>query len=152
MSEVRSIIGKFIHSRWIAMNIRAGKYRHIQTKNKCLTYKNINIEFSQPEFKKWCYDNKEYILSLTRPSIDRINKNLNYTLENIQIIELIENIRKDKIKAKNGRCECYRCKQTKSLDLFSKESRRINGKATICRECDNLRKKKIGKKNNAQEN
>ena len=93
MIHKRTPIGKFIHSSWGNLNIRAGKYRHLQTKNKCKTYENINIEFSRKEYKEWCLKHKEHILSLKRPSLDRINSNLNYTLNNIRIIELSENIR-----------------------------------------------------------
>lgn len=86
-------LNKKIKSMWTTMNIRAGKYKHLQTKNKCKTYENIIITFSREEFKKWCYTQQEYILSLSRPSLDRINSSDNYTLTNIRIVELIENIR-----------------------------------------------------------
>ena len=94
MSKKRTPIGKFIKSSWTNMNIRAGKYRHLQTpgKNKC--YSNVYIEFTRQEYKNWCLSQKEYILKLKRPSLDRIDYNLNYCLDNIQIIELEDNIRK----------------------------------------------------------
>lgn len=47
MSEQRKPISRFIKSRWTAMNIRCGKYVHLQTKSKCLTYNKIVIEFSR---------------------------------------------------------------------------------------------------------
>jgi formylmethanofuran dehydrogenase subunit E len=123
----RSFIGAFVHSKWLAMNIRAGKYRHIQTKEKCKNYINISITFSREEFKNWCYKTKDY------------------TLDNIQVIELADNIRKDKIKASNGYCRCYRCGETKPLEIFAKDKRRVNGKATVCRPCDNRRRNLNGK-------
>lgn len=97
MSEKRTYIGKFIKNSWTNMNIRAGKYKHLQTKNKCKCYKNINIEFTRDEFKLWCLNQQEYILSLKKPSIDRIDSTKHYILNNIQIIELSENIRKKKM-------------------------------------------------------
>lgn len=137
----RSRIGKFIHTSWVNMNIRAGLYRHLQTSDKCKSYKNINIEFSREDYKNFCILNCETILSLKRPSIDRIDKNLNYTLDNIQFIELEDNIRKDKIISKNGKCICYMCKEEKDEFLFTKDKRRLNGRSTLCKECDNFRKK-----------
>jgi len=94
VSEKRTPIGKFIHTSWINVNIRAGKYKHLQTKDKCKVYDNISIEFTREEYKKWCYENKEIILSLNRPSLDRINSLENYKLNNIRIIELLDNIKR----------------------------------------------------------
>jgi hypothetical protein len=39
----RTKIGTFIHNSWINMSIRAGKYKHLQTKSKCKSYENIKI-------------------------------------------------------------------------------------------------------------
>lgn len=97
MSKQRTPIGSFIHSSWTSINIRCGKYQHIQTeyqKLKNKTYKNIIIEFTQPEYKEWCLNNKKQILSLKKPSIDRIDTTKNYSLDNIQVIELKENVGK----------------------------------------------------------
>ena len=73
-------------------------------------------------------------------SVDRIDKTKDYSLDNIQLIPLADNIRKDKVKAKDGMCECYMCKQIKPLELFAKSKRRQNGRSTICKECDSKRK------------
>lgn len=94
MGKTRTPIGKFINSAWTNMNIRAGKYRHLGNAQKNKTYKDINIEFTREEFKTWCLSKESYILSLKRPSIDRKNSYKNYTLENIQILELDKNIQK----------------------------------------------------------
>lgn len=48
--------------------------------------------------------------------------------------------REDKLKAKDGACECYRCLKLKPLDLFARDKRRATGRATICRDCDNARR------------
>lgn len=90
--EKRTQIGAFIKSTWTNINIRAGKYRHLQNITKCKCYKGITVEFTLEEYKNYCYLNKELILSLTRPSIDRINSNKNYSLDNIRFIELRDNI------------------------------------------------------------
>ena len=94
MSEKRTPIGRFIHCSWTNMNIRAGKYRHLGSKNKNRCYEGICIEFTRNEYKDWCLMNKDKILSLDCPSVDRIDSSKNYNLENIQIINLIENIKK----------------------------------------------------------
>lgn len=92
--EKRTPIGKFIHTTWLNLNTRCGKYTHLQTKEKCKTYESIKLEFSRIEFKEWCLKHENEILSLNRPSIDRLDSNGNYSLENIQVIELSENIKK----------------------------------------------------------
>lgn len=94
MKHKRTPIGKFIHSSWTNMNIRAGKYRNNCSKNKC--YEHIIIQFTREEYKQWCLNQEKHILSLNRPSVDRTNSQKNYTIDNIQIIELVDNIRKKK--------------------------------------------------------
>lgn len=93
MSEKRTKIGRFIHSSWINMNIRCGKYKHLQTPRKNKVYQNIKIEFDQPKYKEWCYKNQEIIEKLERPSINRKDSNKNYSIDNIEVIELKQNIR-----------------------------------------------------------
>lgn len=141
----RTPIGYFIHKTWANMNIRCGKYKYLQTKNKCKTYKNINILFTREEYKNWCYEHKDLILSLQKPSIDRINNKKDYFLENLQIIELKENMRKDRTVFTDTTGVCYRCKQTLPLEIFCKDARRQNGLTNICKPCERLRKSKYGK-------
>ncbi|MGL5078377.1 MAG: hypothetical protein ACRDBG_21470 [Waterburya sp.] len=97
MTEKQKVISKFIDTSWTNMNIRAGKYRHLQTKSKCKNYNNITITFDRNEYKNWCLLRSKDILSLKRPSIDRIDSKKNYDLDNIQIIELRDNIAKKRI-------------------------------------------------------
>ena len=96
MSNKRTIVGYFLKKAWTNMNIRCGKYKHLQTKSKCKNYENIKIIFSRDEFKIWCWKQKNLIESLKKPSIDRIDSKKDYTLDNIQIIELEDNIHKKK--------------------------------------------------------
>lgn len=142
MGNKRTPIGKFIHTTWTNMNIRCGKYRKHRTVSKCLSYENIQIEFSREEFKEYCLDNEIHILSLVRPSLDRIDPLKNYSLDNIQIIELLENMRKDSLTFKDGKGTCCRCGEIKDEHLFAKDKRAINGRATRCKACDNKRGKK----------
>lgn len=141
MSNKRTPIGRFIHNKWTGMKTRCGYYK--PTKSKCITYSNIKIEFTREEFKMWCLERQDIILSLKRPSLDRIDSKKNYKLDNIQVIELTENIAKEKLISKNGKCVCYKCKETKDLTLFAVDKRRLTtGRTTICKSCDNKRKKK----------
>ena len=137
----RTPIGQFIHTSWANMNVRCGKYRHLQTEEKCRTYANISVEFSREEYKNWCSARKEDILSLKRPSVDRKDKDKNYSFDNIQIIELKINIRKDKTLFDETHGTCYVCLERKEIHLFVKDKRRQNGRAAICKLCDNKRKR-----------
>ena len=76
----RTPIGNFIHTTWGNLNTRAanGKHRQNNSKNSC--YGNIYIRFSREEFKERCLNNKEYILSLERPSLDRKDSGKDYNL------------------------------------------------------------------------
>lgn len=101
-------------------------------KNKC--YENVKMLISKEDFVKWFMEN-----DFEGASVDRIDNTKDYSMDNIQLIPLDENVRKDKVKSKNGQCECYHCKQIKPIDCFAKDSRRKNGHSTICKECDSKR-------------
>ena len=105
------------------------------SKNK--NYQGIKMQIDKESFVKWFMKN-----DFEGASVDRIDKTKDYSMENVQLITLAENIRKDKTKAKNGCCECYVCKQVKPLDLFAIDKRRYNGHKTICKKCDSRRKGK----------
>lgn len=89
----RTEIGYFIHKSWTNMNLRAGKYKYLTStpKNKC--YSNVNVNITREEYKQLCIKNKDLILSLKRPSVDRIDSFKDYTLNNIRFIELSDNIK-----------------------------------------------------------
>ena len=135
-------VSKFYNNAWSNMNIRCGKYTHLQTKDKCKSYVDTKILFNQEDFKKWCWNQKNLIESLNRPSIDRIDKNKHYSLDNLQIIELFDNIRKDKTVFTNTHGVCFKCKEKLTLDKFVKDRRRKNGLTNICKPCEKLRQRK----------
>lgn len=143
MSNKRSPIGRIIHTVWNNLNVRCinGVYKDKDasalTRNRL--YNDVRIDMTRVAFKNYCISNSDYILGLSRPSIDRKDNSKHYAIDNIQFIELVDNIRKDKIKAKNGVCICYSCKEEKPIVEFIKDSRRINGYSTICKVCERLR-------------
>ena len=117
-------------------NLMVRRCKANNPKDEC--YKNIYVEVSKDDFVKW-FMSKDF----KGCSVDRIDKSKNYTLDNMQVISLAENIRKDKVKEQNGFCECYRCKQVKPVREFAKDKRRSTGHSTICKKCDSERKRRI---------
>lgn len=142
----RTPIGSIVHTTWTNLNIRCanGKYNRHRTKDKCRSYESIFLRFNLEELKQYCHDNEGHILSLVRPSIDRRDSSKDYTIDNIRFIELEDNIRKDKMIAKNGKCKCFKCNQIKELYLMVKDKRRVTGRGTMCKTCDNLRRSSTG--------
>ena len=45
----------------------------------------------------------------------------------------------DKIKAIDGKCECYSCKEVKPLEEFCRDRRRVTGRTTVCLSCERIR-------------
>lgn len=118
-------------SRWYMIRYRIS---HTE-KKKNQAYKGIEFNLDKEQFIIW-FQKRDF----EHASVDRIDKNKGYTMDNIQVIPLVENIRKDKIKEKNGYCVCYCCKQNKPIVEFAKDRRRLNGHSTICKVCDTSRK------------
>lgn len=117
------------------------KYYENNRKNK--NYLNIKLKISRKEFIEWFMKN-----DFEGCSVDRIDKNGDYELSNMQLIPLVENIRKDKVKEKNGYCICYVCNENKPIEMFAIDKRRVNGHSTICKKCDSNRKKRNSTGNN----
>lgn len=148
--KIKSLLGKDLRNSIVGSRRRAKnhynlilnrlKNTHIN-KNSC--YKDIKMYISENDFIEWFMKN-----DFKNASVDRIDKNKNYTIDNIQMLLLEDNIRKDKIKAKDGFCECYVCKKIKPIEQFAVDKRRKNGHSTICKICDNLRKYKNKKECN----
>ena len=133
---------KFVKSSWTNMNIRAGKYRHLQTESKCRSYSGVTIDFDRKQFESWCKDRENTIVKLERPSIDRVDKQGNYSLDNMQIIELWKNIGKEKTVFTKTHGRCFACKETLPIGIFCKDSRRKNGRTSICKPCERVRRRK----------
>lgn len=142
-SKIKHVLGKDLRNSIIGSKRRAVNHFNLicnriktiyRLKNKC--YKNTKLLINKEDFIVWFMSN-----DFKGASVDRIDNNGHYSLDNIQLIKLQDNIRKDKIKAKNGFCECFRCRRIKLIEEFVKDRRRFNGHSTICRECDLNRKK-----------
>lgn len=126
----------FIKTAWTNMNIRAGKYRHLATARKCRTYEGVEVRVSRDEFKAWCLAQWDYISTLQRPSVDRLDGNGHYELSNMRVIELVANIQKEKLIAVDGMTRCSICRKTKPLESFDRDKRRkATGRTTTCSEC-----------------
>lgn len=99
-------------------------------------YAGVQMLVSKEEFVAWFAP-----LDFPGCSVDRIDPAGHYELSNMQVIDKRENARKDKVKAKNGRCVCFSCGLEKDLELFAKDKRRASGRSTLCKACDNKRSK-----------
>lgn len=99
-------------------------------------YAGIELRVSKEDFIKW-FMARDY----DGCSVDRIDVNGHYELSNMQVIPLALNMSKDRVKARDGCCECYSCKKIKPIENFAVDKRRRTGHSTICKSCDNSRKK-----------
>jgi hypothetical protein len=104
-----------------------------RTRNK--HYKDVRLLIDKDAFVAWFMAN-----DFDGASVDRIDNTKDYTIDNIQMIPLPINKVKDRFKAKDGMCQCYRCKETKLLEYFAVDKRRSTGHSTICKKCDSNRK------------
>lgn len=102
-------------------------------------YKGVEVRLTREEFIKWFMP-----LDFEGCSVDRIDVKGHYELSNMQVIPLVENMRKDRMKAVGGECVCYSCNKAKPLEEFAKDKRRITGRSTCCRDCDNACKRSTG--------
>lgn len=102
-------------------------------KNSC--YVDVKLLIDQETFVKWFQEN-----DFEGCTVDRIDNNKHYEMGNLQTLTKADNIRKDKVIAKEGKCRCYNCGQIKSLDKFVVDKRRLNGHGTSCKPCDNKRR------------
>lgn len=137
---VPSHVQRFAKSTWTAMNIRCGNGRYRRDTKKNASYTGVLILVTREEYYDWCAGQADRIASLSRPSIDRVRKEGHYSLANMQIIELLENMVKDRLSFKDGMGTCYACHKTKLIESFAVDSRRVAvGHTTLCRACDRLR-------------
>ena len=100
--EVRGTLSHFKKYRWKDLNKRTLnglQAKRLQKKNNSsYLKKGILLCITKEEFYNFCDRNQQLILDLyangETPSIDRIDSTKHYSLDNIQILSLKENIRK----------------------------------------------------------
>ena len=109
-------------------------------RSKNRKYHGVKMLIDKETFVEWFMAN-----DFEGASVDRIDSTKDYSLENIQMIPMSENRVKDRIKERNGMCECYVCKEVKPIQLFAVDKRRKNGHSTICKCCDAKRIKRKSK-------
>lgn len=63
-------------------------------RNKSYIRKGIELRMSKEQFYNWCDTHKEKVLTMKKPSIDRLDSNGHYELANIQILEHSDNLAK----------------------------------------------------------
>jgi hypothetical protein len=87
-------------SRWSGINRRTvnGAYPERNKRTSCYLDSGVRLEMTKEEFKIWCFDRKDIIENMYKnniiPSIDRIDTNGHYSIDNIQIIDQKENSKK----------------------------------------------------------
>lgn len=83
----------FIAHRWAGIKRRLKYHPEF--------YSHVELKITREEFSDWCHGQKDLILSLDKPSIDRIDSNKHYELENMQIIEFKKNCSKESVYSRN---------------------------------------------------
>lgn len=130
----------FAKATWTNVNVRCGSGRYATHSTKNRSYATVEIKFTRSELKEWCLRQSASILALRRPSIDRIDDDGHYEFGNIQVIELRDNVLKSaRTVFAGGAGRCSRCQETKPMDQFVTDRRRVNGRGSICKRCDSNR-------------
>jgi hypothetical protein len=76
-----------------------------------------------------------------RPSVDRIDRSKNYSLYNIQFIELKDNVKKDRNNLSiEGQKACKICGESKHVSNFSLDKRTYSGRSSTCNHCNGIDK------------
>lgn len=99
-SQKRGTFEFFCRRTWNNLNKRAVNgscAQHIE-RNKSYFEKGIELQMTKTEFYDFCKTNRDLIMNFYKqgeiPSIDRIDSNSHYALENVRIISLTDNITK----------------------------------------------------------
>jgi hypothetical protein len=95
----RGTLAYFKSNTWGNLQQRTVNGSSPNPHNKSYLDKNIKLEMTKNDFYCWCDGQVDNIMLLYRqnktPSIDRIDNNGNYSLDNIQILGLQDNVSKD---------------------------------------------------------
>lgn len=91
-------------SYWTTLNQRCVNGSHFKDTPKNSSYKRSNrkLELTKEEFDIWVDENWDKFLALYEcgktPSIDRIDNSIGYRVSNMNVIDLKENMAKDRVK------------------------------------------------------
>jgi hypothetical protein len=97
-------------------------------------YAGVELRIGREDFIAW-FMPRDY----AGCSVDRVKVEGHYEIGNIEVIPMPINAIKDRMKAKDGQCECYSCHEIKPLNEFVKDKRRKTGHGTICLVCERER-------------
>lgn len=118
---------------WNSMNKRVARQPE---------YAGIEVRMTRDEFVAWAIPEYASYLSAghsQRPSVDRIDPTLHYSIDNIRIIGLTDNVRRARrnknVLAPEGQCWCSHCKRYLDKGDFGKNRKQWNGINTICKAC-----------------
>lgn len=96
-SRLKGTLAYFKRTRWKHLNTRC-KNGAYPDKTRSHYKKGILLKMTKLQFYKFCDENHQKIINLyiegKTPSLDRIDSSKHYSLNNIQILELNENVRK----------------------------------------------------------
>lgn len=97
----RGTVAYFVKQSWHCLNKRTvnGRYPDLDNPKNASYFENgIRLEMTREDFKAFCKSHKATISKLYKqgktPSVDRIDSHKHYSIDNIQIISLDENIRR----------------------------------------------------------
>ena len=106
-----------------------------EVRNKC--YRGIKLKIGREEFIEWFMAN-----DYAGCSVDRIDSRGDYELSNMRLIPTWVNTGQDKLKIKNRKKHCWRCKQYKPFGEMVKSKRALlTGVDGVCKKCDSSRVK-----------
>lgn len=148
--QINSMDGKgyrIIGSRTRAVCKYNGMLARVRsTREKERAYKGIKVLVSKEDFVRW-YMPRDFVGA----SVDRIDSKGHYSLDNMQVISMHDNIVKackNRVKAHDGVTICYVCKEEKPLEQFVKSRCAYSGYLNICKKChaEKQRQRKLRKK------
>jgi len=105
-------------------------------KNRC--YAGVSVRFTRKEFLEWAI--LQEFDSLNKPSLDRLDSTKDYEFGNIRFCELDANVAKEKLTFTETTGKCFVCQRTLPIERFVRDSRRRNGRTSICLTCERNRK------------
>lgn len=112
-SKTKGTLEWFRRVTWIGINGRTVNGKHPMphhASSASYLKKGIKLGMTKEEFYSWCDENREVILALwaagQRPSVDRVDSSGDYTIKNIRVLSLQENMRRKSHKTVTYKASC----------------------------------------------